>query len=959
MPTPREPNLAAARSLIAALESAGLRHAFVSPGSRSTPLVLALAERSAIEKFVVTDERSAAFAALGASRESGAPSLLVCTSGTAAANYLPAVVEAAQALVPLLVVTADRPGEARDVRAAQTIEQRGIYREFVRWEVDLPVPGRDVDHTAYLTATGLRAWATAVTRKGPVHLNIGFREPLYQLEDFNVTAASTDVAPTVFGAAAAAPSPDALVAVLKQCRDKSRGLIVCGSGLAEAGSASVHGNDALATVVDLARTLGWPIVADSLSGLRGLGQSRAVGDVVIDAYDLCLRDAAFVAEHHPQVILHLGQIPASKSLLLAQRAWSDAQHIVIASHDWPDPEHRAAMFVMADPAQCCGELLKQLRADVVLSKQHAGVSHTASAARESSSAETGEHATAASNQSSSAKPGAGATDSTWMQSWTTTNHALRTHLDRAVQQCPANFPGRIAAELTAALPKGACLQVGNSMPVRDIDTFVGCSPLPCDVVSNRGANGIDGVVSTAIGRALVGRRPVALLIGDQSFLHDLSALAWPALRNAPLVIVVANDDGGGIFEQLPQRELGELFQTYFAAPHGLSPAKLAEAAGIASVRLGDDIATLRATLKTAFSRAQNEQQPTVIEVTSNREQNRELRTKLVSEALGATLGAGAGATAAIENKAKHSTYTAPTPPAEQPSWQSPAILTNDRGRIAYRIRPASAPSEKRPPLVALHGFLGCSSSWSSILNAWPDSPRVLAPDLPGHGSSDFGIEAFNHTLQSSFELIDAMLEAESIETFDLLGYSMGGRVALRYALQHPKRINRLILESTNWGIDDPIERRARLQKDEAAASRLEEDFRSLGVQSGMSRFVESWERLPLFADQREWPEQRKAEQRAHRTSNHPERIAASLRGMGAGADASVREKLNSLTVPTLLLCGSLDTKYCEAARAMNAKLPTSQLVCIEGEGHNLHAGATQPFLEAISAFLNTAPTKKR
>lgn len=884
-------------------------------------MVLALTECSSIRKFVVTDERGAGFAALGAARETGVPTLLVCTSGTAAANYLPAVVEASLAAIPLIVITADRPAEARDVRAAQTIEQRGIYRNFVRWEVDLPVPTATTDLGNYLRSTAARAWATAVQKRGPVHLNMGFREPLYDVNDIQEAQVPHDEptppAPQIVGAAAPSLTSEDLAALATNIAIGTRGVIVVGSGLyQQPGLAGLTGP---AAVVALARRLGWPVLADPLSGLRSAGLKaneanvKDVKDIVIDAYDLCLRDANFVASHEPEFVLRLGQIPASKPLARALTVWTGAHHIVIADHDWPDPDYTANTMVRADPIAACTALLVSLR---------------------DSGHDNGRDSDHDNDSSvNNSIP--------WQDKWAHASAAIRSHLDTDVQDAAANFPGRLCVELVNALPDNASLTVGNSMPIRDIETFVGQTPRACTITANRGANGIDGVVSTAIGAALAGQRPSALLIGDQSFLHDLSAIAWPALREAPLVIVVHNDDGGGIFEQLPQRELGGTFETYFAAPHGQSPAGLAAAAGINAVCLGDDLTELRSALHDGFSRISRGEGPTLIEVTSNRDNNRNQRQSFVKRALEATIGS------------QDEPALTTTSQSQQPGggWSRVHKLNHSRGTIAYRRQSIVGGAEHDRPLLALHGFLGSSATWTSIASALNGKRSLLAPDLPGHGDCNFGNDAPDHTMLACFELIDAILDEEHISQADLLGYSMGGRVALRYALARPERVGKIILESTSWGIDDPIERRDRLRKDEAAAINLEHESAGSGAEAGMKGFVDAWQRLPLFSDQRQWPASRQEEQRQVRLQQAPNRIAASLRGMGAGADASVQRQLQTLNRPVALICGEFDEKYCALADQMASLLPSAKLLRFAQAGHNVHAADSAAFTTAVLSFL--------
>lgn len=585
---PLEPGLATARALLAQWVTLGLSNAFVSPGARSTPLVLALQAAPSVRKHIVTDERSAAFAALGAARETKRPTLLVCTSGTAGANYLPAVIEASLANVPLLVVTADRPPEAQDWRAAQTINQTGLYRDFVRWSVLLPAPERagvDPPTLAYLQATACRAWHVASDERGPVHLNLPFREPL--LDDAGRDEASDLLElPSAHLQVHRGPRlvPNSVIqAFADRQRTGRRGLIVAGP--------ECRSDDAGASIKSLAKQLDWPILADPLSGLRS-----GPGPGVVDAYDVLLRDPAFVEAHQPEVLLQLGVQPASKPLarFLSAPALANTERWIVAERDWPDPAHLGGNLVAATPQTFCALLGE------ALSQQDL--------ASETSAAKT----------------------SSWCQEWLDQSAATRSAIDTLLAQSDPRFSGRVAQTLAAHILPGSALTVGNSMPVRDLDTWAPGLAEGVTVYANRGANGIDGVVSTALGAARSSKRPHWLYLGDQSLLHDAGALASSLCDEANLRIVVPNDNGGGIFEQLPQQRLGATFETYFAAPHHRSPSALAQAAGLESVLCADSLE-----LDEALKACREKPGVLFFEVTTDRALDRQLRSELPQQALGA------------------------------------------------------------------------------------------------------------------------------------------------------------------------------------------------------------------------------------------------------------------------------------------------------------------------------------
>ncbi|MBI3767966.1 MAG: 2-succinyl-5-enolpyruvyl-6-hydroxy-3-cyclohexene-1-carboxylic-acid synthase [Deltaproteobacteria bacterium] len=518
---PPNRNTRAMRALAEELARAGVTDACISPGSRSTALVLAVARSAGIRPWVIVDERSAAFFALGLACETRRPVALLCTSGTAAANYLPAVVEASLSRVPLIVLTADRPPELRDVGAAQTIDQVRLYGSHVHWSVDAATPA-DVDLDAYFRTLGCRAAAIARESAGPVHVNLPMREPLVDVrEELDADATSTDDgadtpprARTIVHAADTVPPATVLRALAAELGDCDRGLIVCGPGTVADGGAE--------EITRLAARRGWPILADPLSGLRFGGHDRTH---IVDAYDVLLRDGDFCRTHAPAVVVQLG-MPAVSAALGRFLATARGRHLLVAPPaTWPDPLHRATDIVRAAPGACCAALADRI-AD----------------------------ATAA---------------SPWLAAWTNASRRARIALDRQLADEGLTFEGAILARLHALLPSGTALHVGNSLPVRALDTFVGGSPTALDVYCNRGANGIDGVTSTALGTAAGRDAPTVLVVGDVSFLHDLGALQIAARHRLSLLVVVVNNDGGGIFSFLPQAALGDTFETFFATPHGL------------------------------------------------------------------------------------------------------------------------------------------------------------------------------------------------------------------------------------------------------------------------------------------------------------------------------------------------------------------------------------------------------
>jgi 2-succinyl-5-enolpyruvyl-6-hydroxy-3-cyclohexene-1-carboxylate synthase len=484
----------------------GLRHAIVAPGSRSTPMALALAGRSDIDLHVFHDERSAAFAALGIALGSGTPAAVLCTSGTAATHFHAAVVEAHQSGVPLLVLTADRPPELHGVGAPQTIEQINLYGDAVRWFQD---PGVAVDEqrTSWRSLAST-AWARATgDRPGPVHLNLAFREPLVGVAD-----ALPDIEPVQL------LSPPLLVLDdLVDLLGGSRGVIVAGNGVDEPSAVQL-----------LSESLGWPVLADPLSRCQMLSTA-------VVRFDALLRHPVFASDHLPEVVLQVGMPPASK--VLAQwLAASGATHVAVSPAGLvSDPNLLGTRQVHAPIGLLCTQLTPK-------------VTHT---------------------------------DRTWISAWRDADHAARAAIDDVLEsENELSEPG-VARAITASVPSGGHLLVASSMPVRDVEWF-GTPRSDVTVHSNRGANGIDGVLATATGIAIGSGAPTAVLLGDVAFCHDASSLTALQRRGLDLTIVVTDNDGGAIFSFLPQASslAADRFEQLFGTPHGTDVVEVARAFGL-------------------------------------------------------------------------------------------------------------------------------------------------------------------------------------------------------------------------------------------------------------------------------------------------------------------------------------------------------------------------------------------
>lgn len=528
-----EGNHGFAAALFEGLVASGVRHVHVCPGSRSTPLALAAASTPGIQARVHLDERSAGFFALGLARASRRPVALVCTSGTAAANFLPAVVEASHARVPLVLLTADRPPERRGWGAPQTIDQGKLYGDRVRWYAEAPCPEPDDARADFARALGARAAATAAgAPAGPVHLNLPFREPL--APDPGGTARAAHAATPVPRRLGGEREPCAsLVAEFSELASQARRpVLLCGPD---------DSDPALpAAIADLARTAGWPVIADAASQVRC--GPHVAGAAILGTADALLRDEVFAASHAPDLVLRVGAPPTSKACTRWLARQREARLVVLdPDAAWADPEQRAREYVQCEPAP----LLRAL---------------------------------------SRACPGEKA-DPDWIARWTDAERRARRALEAALAKEERLAHPRLAAELGAVLPDGALLYASNSLPVHALDGFLPVSSRALRVLANRGVNGIDGVLSSAFGAAAARTGPTALLTGDLAFLHDVGALA---ARGVDCTVVAVNNDGGGIFHFLPIAERGEAvaFEELFAAPHGHSLCDVARGFGVPSERVG-------------------------------------------------------------------------------------------------------------------------------------------------------------------------------------------------------------------------------------------------------------------------------------------------------------------------------------------------------------------------------------
>lgn len=553
------PATALATVLVDEMLRCGMADVVLAPGSRSAPLALAVHARARagdLRLHVRIDERSASFLALGIAKRSDRPVALVCTSGTAAANFHPAVVEAHESRVPLIVLTADRPPELRGTGANQTVDQVKLYGSSVRWFCEVGVPEERPGMVAYWRSLTSRAWASArEPDPGPVHLNVAFREPLVpdgdeqwcEPLDGDATGAWTKVRAATPGSVLHVPPT-------------RRGVLVVGDGAVN-----------VKRYVAAASMAGWPVLAEP----NGNGR---YGDHALSSHHFVLGVPEFVQQHRPEVVVTLGKPGLSRPLVsLLRRA---EEHIVLAPalDRWPDPVRSAT------------QVAQEIEIPVVSG------------------------------------------DESWLRSWRSADLAAREAVDALLDETDEVTEPRLARDLVAGIPGGSLLFAAASMPIRDLDQTMR-PRRGIRILANRGASGIDGLISTAIGAALAHSGRSYALLGDLAFLHDQNGLILGAEEPRPdLALVVVNNSGGGIFSLLPQAGIPDGFERVFGTPHQVDLAHVAAANGLPYTRLES---------ATALPKALAGEGLRVIEARTDREANAELHGRMrrvAHEAVRAALG---------------------------------------------------------------------------------------------------------------------------------------------------------------------------------------------------------------------------------------------------------------------------------------------------------------------------------
>ncbi len=577
-----------ARAIIDELAQGDVERIVIAPGSRSTPLTVAADSDERIQTYSHLDERSAGFFALGQGKRRGTATALVCTSGTAAANVHPAVVEATQSRTPLLVLTADRPPERWDSGANQTIDQQDIYGSAPRFARTLPEPEPTPRKLRSLRTTVARAVAAATgTEPGPAHLNVPFKKPLAPIDvDGDIPADLAQRHPeAVHGRdgpfvrarpGMMTPSSTVVEELASTIEDAERGLIVAGP------SAPGHPEaDVSRAITTIASVSGFPILADPLSGLR-FGDH--VPDLtVLGGYDGYIGSQAVDGWPAPTVVLRFGASPTSKTLRTYLQTVGGRQYLVDPAAGW-----REATFTATDLVETAVEsLATELESRV--------------------------------NR---------APNETWHDRF---SRAERVHWETVSGEQATEWEGWIPRQIVEGIPDPASLFISNSMPVRDLDRFVEPRTSELGVIGNRGASGIDGIASSGLGIASVATEPAVLLLGDLAFFHDANGLLALERFGIDATIVVVNNDGGGIFHMLPIEDFDPPFEAQFRTPHDLDFEPLGEVYGFEFARVRD-----REDFVTVYSEAVDSTGTQVIEVQTDAERSHRIREQLeetVSERL--------------------------------------------------------------------------------------------------------------------------------------------------------------------------------------------------------------------------------------------------------------------------------------------------------------------------------------
>jgi 2-succinyl-5-enolpyruvyl-6-hydroxy-3-cyclohexene-1-carboxylate synthase len=582
-------NIAWAESFVNELAAGGVKYACISPGSRNTPLTWAFAQNKNIKKFVNVDERSSAFFALGIANRTGSPVALVCTSGTAAVEFYPAIVEAFQQRIPLIICTADRPPELRDTGTNQTINQDNLYKNHIRFFADAGLPEMSIKKITSLKKTAVSALEICCYKnKGPVHINFPFRKPFepdnttddisYEIKTF---LARTIYKPPAPGAKVNLSKEKWFLDIIKKLKQIQKGLIIVGP--------ENYNNDFHTNVIKLSRILKYPILADGCSQLRftlssadqpltSSGVKSGNSKNIICNYEALFRSTFISEAYLPEIILHFGRTCTSKGMEDFYGEHSPVKIMINEDGDFFDPSRKGKSY-KSSPSHFCRTIIECLQTDKDLQKEE-----------------------------------------NWLKPYLHADRLLNQLKHKTLFHSRSLNEIRIINEFLVSIPDNSSVMLSNSLPVRDFDYWASCSSKKIKVYHNRGASGIDGILSTALGIAAVKKEYVFLITGDLAFYYDLNALLIAKKYSIPLIIILINNNGGGIFNSLPISRYPDFLREYFITPHRLDFEKLTKAFGI-------DYSKVKnwSNFKYQLHRTFNKKKTSVIEIQTNAGKSLELR----------------------------------------------------------------------------------------------------------------------------------------------------------------------------------------------------------------------------------------------------------------------------------------------------------------------------------------------
>ncbi|MEG4350468.1 2-succinyl-5-enolpyruvyl-6-hydroxy-3-cyclohexene-1-carboxylic-acid synthase [Microcoleus sp. LAD1_D3] len=569
------------------LQRLGLTTAVICPGSRSAPLTIAFAQNKKIETIPILDERSASFFALGIAQKSRLPAALICTSGTAAANFYPAIIEARESRIPLLIFTADRPPELRDCHAGQAIDQVKIYGNYPNWQAELAIPSASRGMLDYLRQTIVYAWERSqFPTPGPVHLNIPFRDPLVPVPDIAVEALETQFNPEDFfaglepffaGESSTPPSPPLLrggeESTMQQWHKCSKGIII--AGVAQPQFAEKY----CSAIAQISKSLNWPVLAEGLSPVRNYAQ---LNPYLISTYDLILRNRELADKLTPEIAIQIGDLPTSKEL----RNWLDKtqpkRYIIDPSHHNFDPLHGQTIHLRTSVENLATNLATILTLVPPLIKGGLGGDRAPATTAISPQIPplNKDESTLVPPLNKGGLAGVQTSPSNeYLQLWRNTEIQVRQTIDQKISAINNIIEPKVSWLLSQILPPATPIFIANSMPVRDVEFFWKPNNLEIKPFVNRGANGIDGTLSTALGVAHRNQSSI-MLTGDLTLLHDTNGFLIKNKFVGHLTIILINNNGGGIFEMLPVAKFDPPFEEFFATPQQINFAQLCATYGV-------------------------------------------------------------------------------------------------------------------------------------------------------------------------------------------------------------------------------------------------------------------------------------------------------------------------------------------------------------------------------------------